>query len=214
MDKENFGKFIFQLRTEKGMTQKKLGDKLHLTNKAISKWERGLSLPDICIIQDIAKCLDVSVLELLDGKKNSENDISNEKANKIIEDTVKHSGETIKKLKRKVTILTGIIIGLLPVFFIIFSIGCIFLIRNEKTVDEAIFTIAFMIFAAILIFIEYGIPILGITLTTILYNSKLLNNDVKLKKAICIILYIMFGIWLMGSLFILINNSIISLKSW
>ena len=97
MDKEKFGEFICYLRKEKGMTQKELGDKLHLTNKAISKWERGLSLPDICIIEEIAKNLDISVLELLNGEKNSESDISNEKANKIIEDTVKHSGETIKR---------------------------------------------------------------------------------------------------------------------
>ena len=50
MDKEKFGKFICQLRKEKGMTQKELGDKLHLTNKAISTWENGLSLPDICTV--------------------------------------------------------------------------------------------------------------------------------------------------------------------
>lgn len=43
MDKEKFGEFICYLRKEKGMTQKELGDKLHLTNKAISKWERGVS---------------------------------------------------------------------------------------------------------------------------------------------------------------------------
>lgn len=206
MDKDKFGKFICQLRKEKGMTQKELGDKLHLTNKAISKWENGLSLPDICIIQDIAQNLDVSVLELLNGEKNLESDISNEKANKIIEDTVKRSGETIKKLKRKVTILIGLIIGLLPVFLTIFAVGCIWLIKDEKTVDDAILTLAFMIFAAIILFIKYGIPILGITLTTVLYNSKVLNNDIKLKKAICIILYVVFGIWIMESLFIFINN--------
>ena len=177
MDKERFGKFICQLRKEKGMTQKELGDKLHLTNKAISKWECGLSLPDICIIEDIAQNLDISVLELLNGEKNLESDISNEKANRIVEDTVKHSGETIKKLKRKVTILIGLIIGLLPVIFTIFSVACIYLIKDEKTVDDAILTLVFMIFAAIILLIEYGMPILGITLTTVLYNSKLLNND-------------------------------------
>ncbi len=206
MDKEKFGKLICQLRKEKGMTQKELGDKLHLTNKAISKWERGLSLPDICIIQEIAQNLDISVLELLNGEKNLESDISNEKANKIIEDTVKHSGETIKKLKRKIIILIGLIIGLLPVFFTIFSVACIYLIKDEKTVDDAIFTLVVMIFAAIILLIKYGIPILGVTLTTVLYNSKVLNNDIKLKKAICIILYVVFGIWIMESLFMFINN--------
>lgn len=43
MDKEQFGRFVYQLRKEKNMTQKELGEKLHLTDKAVSKWERGVS---------------------------------------------------------------------------------------------------------------------------------------------------------------------------
>ena len=208
MDKEKFGEFICYLRKEKGMTQKELGDKLHLTNIAISKWERGLSLPDICIIEEIAKNLDISVLELLNGEKNSESDISNEKANKIIEDTVKHSGETIKRLKRKVTILIGIIIGLLPVALTIFAVACFYLIKDEKTLDDALLTLGFIIFAAIILFIEYGIPILGISLTKVLYNSKVLNYNIKAKKNICTILYVTFVIWLMASISLLISNII------
>lgn len=208
MDKEKFGESICYLRKEKGMTQKELGDKLHLTNKAISKWERGLSLPDICIIEEIAKNLDISVLELLNGEKNSESDISNEKANKIIEDTVKHSGETIKRLKRKVTILIGIIIGLLPVALTIFAVACFYLIKDEKTLDDALLTLGFIIFAAIILFIEYGIPILGISLTKVLYNSKVLNYNIKAKKNICTILYVTFVIWLMASISLLISNII------
>ena len=208
MDKEKFGEFICYLRKEKGMTQKELGDILHLTNKAISKWERGLSLPDICIIEEIAKNLDISVLELLNGEKNSESDISNEKANKIIEDTVKHSGETIKRLKRKVTILIGIIIGLLPVALTIFAVACFYLIKDEKTLDDALLTLGFIIFAAIILFIEYGIPILGISLTKVLYNSKVLNYNIKAKKNICTILYVTFVIWLMASISLLISNII------
>lgn len=195
MDKEKFGEFICYLRKEKGMTQKELGDKLHLTNKAISKWERGLSLPDICIIEEIAKNLDISVLELLNGEKNSESDISNEKANKIIEDTVKHSGETIKRLKRKVTILIGIIIGLLPVALTIFAVACFYLIKDEKTLDDALLTLGFIIFAAIILFIEYGIPILGISLTKVLYNSKVLNYNIKAKKiyVLFFMLHLLYG---------------------
>ena len=195
MDKEKFGEFICYLRKEKGMTQKELGDKLHLTNKAISKWERGLSLPDICIIEEIAKNLDISVLELLNGEKNSESDISNEKANKIIEDTVKHSGETIKRLKRKVTILIGIIIGLLPVALTIFAVACFYLIKDEKTLDDALLTLGFIIFAAIILFIEYGIPILGISLTKVLYNSKVLNYNIKRKKiyVLFFMLHLLYG---------------------
>ena len=47
IDKEKFGTFLSQLRREKGMTQKDLAEKLFVSDKAVSKWERGLSLPEI-----------------------------------------------------------------------------------------------------------------------------------------------------------------------
>ena len=50
MDNNKIGKFIASRRKEKGLTQQELGNNLFVTDKAVSKWERGLSLPDITII--------------------------------------------------------------------------------------------------------------------------------------------------------------------
>ena len=69
LDKEKFGAFLVQLRKEKGMTQKELAEKLYVSDKAVSKWERGLSLPDISLLQPLAEIMDVSVTELLSGKR-------------------------------------------------------------------------------------------------------------------------------------------------
>lgn len=80
------------------MTQQELEDKLHLINKAISKWERGLRFPDIGMLQDIGEILEVSALELLNGERNAEINISSEVANRIVEDTLKHSDQLSKKL--------------------------------------------------------------------------------------------------------------------
>ena len=49
MENNKIGSFILELRKEKGLTQQELGDKLFVTDKAVSKWERGLSLPDVSI---------------------------------------------------------------------------------------------------------------------------------------------------------------------
>lgn len=73
IDNQKFGAFLLQLRKEHGMTQKNLAERLFVSDKAVSKWERGLSLPDIALLQPIADTLDVTVTELLAGKFIREN---------------------------------------------------------------------------------------------------------------------------------------------
>jgi len=65
IDKQQFGSFISELRKEKGYTQKELAQKLFISDKAISKWERGLSMPDISLLVPLAEVLGVTVTELL-----------------------------------------------------------------------------------------------------------------------------------------------------
>ena len=65
MDKQTFGAYIAEKRKELGMTQVQLADKLHVTDKAVSKWERGLSYPDVTLLEPLAEALSVSIGELL-----------------------------------------------------------------------------------------------------------------------------------------------------
>lgn len=69
MDHVKTGSFIRGLRKEKNMTQKQLAEQLHITDRAVSKWERGLCAPDISLLEPLAKVLDVSILELLEGER-------------------------------------------------------------------------------------------------------------------------------------------------
>ena len=69
IDKERFGAFLARLRKEKGMTQKELAERLFVSDKAVSKWERALSLPDVALLIPLADCLGVSVAELLRGER-------------------------------------------------------------------------------------------------------------------------------------------------
>lgn len=66
---KTIGEMISSLRKEKGMTQNELAEKMNVTDKAVSKWERDLSCPDINTISKLANILDVSVDELLQAKK-------------------------------------------------------------------------------------------------------------------------------------------------
>ena len=61
MNKEIFGGFIADLRRVAGMTQKQVADRLHVTDRAVSKWERGLSYPDVTLMEPLAVVLGVGV---------------------------------------------------------------------------------------------------------------------------------------------------------
>lgn len=68
MDMQKTGQLIRRLRETRGVTQKVLAGKLHITDKAVSKWERGLSCPDVALLEPLAEQLDISVAELLQGE--------------------------------------------------------------------------------------------------------------------------------------------------
>ena len=72
MNKEIFGAFIAQIRKEKGMTQQNLADRLHVTDKAVSKWERGLCYPDVTIMEELAAALELSLTELMSCRRHPE----------------------------------------------------------------------------------------------------------------------------------------------
>ncbi len=69
MNQEKIGKFISKLRKEKGMTQEQLAEKLNISKNAVSKWERGLNLPDVSIMQELCKILGITLNELFVGEK-------------------------------------------------------------------------------------------------------------------------------------------------
>ena len=69
---KNIGETIASLRKNKSMTQNELAEKMNVTDKAVSKWERDLSCPDVNTISKLANILDVSVEELLKAKKKDE----------------------------------------------------------------------------------------------------------------------------------------------
>lgn len=69
MDLIKIGKFIANCRKEKNITQDQLAEKLYITDRAVSKWERGLSLPDADKMLDLCNIFDINVNELLNGEK-------------------------------------------------------------------------------------------------------------------------------------------------
>ena len=69
MDQIKIGKFIADLRKEKGLTQKQLGEKLGVTNKTISRWENGNYMPDVEMLLILSKEFSVSINEIISGER-------------------------------------------------------------------------------------------------------------------------------------------------
>ncbi len=98
MDNKKFGNLILQLRKEKGWTQQEFADKIYVTDKAVSKWERGLSFPDIELLIPIAELFSISVLELLKGERNTDIDSKNILSeDEIVVETLRKSRSIFQK---------------------------------------------------------------------------------------------------------------------
>ena len=108
MDTEKIGSFIAEMRREQGLTQRELAERLSISDKAVSKWERGKSLPDISVMQALCRELSININELLSGERLSGDDYDTKAEENIM--NLMEENKKQKELSGKNTILT--IIGL------------------------------------------------------------------------------------------------------
>ena len=113
MDQLKIGRFIAECRKNKKLTQAQLSEKLGITDKAVSKWERGVSMPDSSIMLELCDILGISVNELLSGEKiDMEN--SEQKNEQLLLDMAKEVEKRNKTIWTSMWVLMGVcIVGLL-----------------------------------------------------------------------------------------------------
>ena len=97
MNYQEIGKFIQTKRKEKNLTQKELANKLGVTDRAVSKWERGVGCPDVSILEILSKELDCSILEILKGRKIENEIIKVTEADDYVKDSMNISKQTTKE---------------------------------------------------------------------------------------------------------------------
>lgn len=119
MNYEKIGEFIAEKRKEKNLTQLELARKLGVTDKAVSKWERGLGCPDISILELLSKELDVSILEILKGRKIENEVIKVTEADDYIKVSTKINKE---KNIRNYNIIISILIVCISLFLVITNV--------------------------------------------------------------------------------------------
>lgn len=116
MDQKKIGKFIASLRKEKNMTQSEFSEKMGVSINAVSKWERGISFPDVSLFKKICHELDISIEELINGEK----DNSDEAKEKAIITSIKDK-EKMKRRNKKIFIISSIIFLIVISLFIIYN---------------------------------------------------------------------------------------------
>lgn len=158
MDAKILGNYIATRRKELGMTQANLAEIIHVTDKAVSRWERGVGLPDIENLESLAKALEVSLVSLMQGKTCDEKHISIQDAEKLVTNTIKMSKETSKLQK-------GFWGSILGIFGIIVVLLCILLLRDGKII---LYSVASIIAGLI----AWGIPIIDRVLLKMHYVRR------------------------------------------
>jgi len=105
MNQEKIGKFITECRKGKKLTQEQLAEKLGVSDRAVSKWERGLNMPDSSLMLELAKILNISVNELLSGEIIKEKEYMNKAEENLIE-----LKEIVERSNRRFLILEIVLI--------------------------------------------------------------------------------------------------------
>lgn len=126
MNQAKIGKFIADCRKEQNLTQIQLAEKLNITDKAVSKWERGFAMPDSSIMLDLCDILNISVNELLIGEKIT-TDNSSQKSKELFVDMAKELEQKNKIIWRSMCVL--MIVSMVTFFASIFI--AVFLIPDE-----------------------------------------------------------------------------------
>ena len=129
MDPMKTGMIISDARKKLKMTQKDLADKLFVSDKAVSKWERGLCFPDISVLIPLTETLNISLYDLLRGEK-----VNKEEVEETLKNTINYSNNELKRKKKKYIIISSISIFIV----VVISIISILVINNDRQLSAII----------------------------------------------------------------------------
>lgn len=118
MDLIKIGKYIAFKRKEQGLTQKQLAEKLNMSDKSVSKWERGICLPDVSVYLELCKILDISINEFLAGEDIPKETIEQKAEENIIQITKdnKNKQKYLKKIIRLLIVMLVVFIFITRIF--------------------------------------------------------------------------------------------------
>lgn len=102
MDQKKIGNFLKELRNNKNITQEQFAEQLGISNRTVSRWETGSNMPDISLLVDISEFYDVSISEIINGERKSEQ--MNKEEKETIEQLVQYAGNKIHQKASKLNV--------------------------------------------------------------------------------------------------------------
>ena len=117
MDQQKIGSFLKSLRKEKGITQEKLAEELGVSGRTVSRWETGNNMPDISVLIEISEFYDVSIPEIVDGERKSEN--MDDESKKVAESLSDYADADKTKTIKEIRQLSLVGVAALAIYFII-----------------------------------------------------------------------------------------------
>lgn len=156
MDQQKIGQFLKQLRNERKLTQAELAEKLGVTNRSISRWENGVTMPDFDLVIELAKYYDVEVMEILDGER-KDNDMD-KKTEELMLKVADYGNEEKNYFSKRMCAMFIIAIIGMVVYVVIDSLGLAGAQPYEAVVNVAL-----------------GF-VLGTLLTGLLYASRYMSK--------------------------------------
>ena len=117
MDQQKIGSFLKSLRKEKGITQEKLAEEIGVSGRTVSRWETGNNMPDISVLIEISEFYDVSIPEIVDGERKSEN--MDDESKKVAESLSDYADADKTKTIKEIRQLSLVGVAALAIYFII-----------------------------------------------------------------------------------------------
>lgn len=170
MDQMKIGSFLKKLRNEKELTQGQLAEKLNVSNRSVSRWETGNTLPDISILIELAEFYEVDIKEIIDGERKSEN--MNEETKELMDKVVDYTSKDKEIILEKTQQYSAIAV----ISFVVGGILSVFDFSNKyQQITELLFMVTLIMTVAVWVLCSGK-------------ASEMRKNKVKLKRYLVILL--------------------------
>ena len=181
MDQIKIGKFLRELRNEKGITQEKLGEILGVAGRTVSRWETGFNLPDISLLVMLADFYDVDVREIIDGERKKELSDNEKTVTEAMADYANNEKSKTLSIVRLVGII-GTILMLIE-----FIMQC-------KTYEVTVFNTVSLVVSLAAFLSMFHLTLYVNGLLEQIVKNKTVTNTIKIGALIIVFIFIRYAV--------------------